>query len=184
MRGKVSPILLLILAALIAGCAHRSRPEGQTQFTYISTPVIDFGRGGGGLPVEGVKDVRTAADLLLGLTQGYKTRVELPKDHDAIMIAGEFPHLDLLRKVKEAEIAESLEHAQQGERMAILDPATPPAAPDRSRVKLIGAGVVASVGLALCMGLLLEWRDPVLSSVRGIESASGLPVLGSVPRIT
>jgi hypothetical protein len=97
MRGKVSPVLLLTLAVLITGCAHRSRPEGQTQFTYISKPVIDFGRGGGGLPVDGVKEVRSAADLLLGLSQGYKARVELPKDHDSIMIAGEFPHLDMLR---------------------------------------------------------------------------------------
>jgi hypothetical protein len=97
MRGIVSPVLLLTLAILLTGCAHRSRPEGQTQFTYVSKPVIDFGRGGGGLPIEGVKEVRTAADLLSGLTQGYKSRIELPRDHDAITIAGQFPHLDLLR---------------------------------------------------------------------------------------
>ena len=93
-------------------------------------------------------------------------------------------HLDLLRKVKEAEIAESLELAQQGERMAILDPAVPPAAPDRPRWKLAVRGVVAAVALALCAGLGLEWWDPVLSTVRGVESVSDLPVLGSVPRIT
>jgi uncharacterized protein involved in exopolysaccharide biosynthesis len=93
-------------------------------------------------------------------------------------------HLDLLRKVKEAEIAESLELAQQGERMAILDRAEPPAAPDRTRWKVALAGVAASLGLALCAGILLEWWDPVLSTVKGVEAASGLPVLGSVPRIT
>src|SRR3954462_1729844 len=97
MCGKVSPILLLGLSILMNGCAHRSRPEAQTQFTYVSKPVIDFGRGGGGLPIEGIKEVHTVADLLLGLTQGYRSRVELPKDHDAIAIEGEFPHLDLLR---------------------------------------------------------------------------------------
>ncbi len=92
-------------------------------------------------------------------------------------------HLDLLRKVKEAEIAESLELAQQGERVMVLDEATPPTAPDRPRWKLALAGSVLSLGLAVCVGFLLEWRDPVLSTVRGVESASGLPVLGSVPRI-
>jgi hypothetical protein len=97
MRGKPSAILLFTLSLLITGCAHRSRQEGQTQFTYVSKPVIDFGRGGGGLPIEGIKELHTVADLLLGLSQGYRSRVELPKDHDAIEIAGEFPHLDLLR---------------------------------------------------------------------------------------
>ena len=93
-------------------------------------------------------------------------------------------HLDLLRKVQEAEIAESLELAQQGERMAILDQAVPPAEPDRPRWKVAVRGGVASLGLALCAGILLEWRDPVLSTVKGVESASGLPVLGTVPRIS
>jgi uncharacterized protein involved in exopolysaccharide biosynthesis len=93
-------------------------------------------------------------------------------------------YLDLLRKVKEAEIAESLELAQQGERVAILDHAEPPAEPDRPRWKLAMRGIVASLALALGVGVLLEWRDPVLSTARGIESASGLPVLGTVPRIS
>jgi uncharacterized protein involved in exopolysaccharide biosynthesis len=93
-------------------------------------------------------------------------------------------HLDLLRKVQEAEIAESLELAQQGERMAILDAAVPPAEPDRPRWKLALRGVVASLAFALCIGVLLEWWDPVLSTVKGVESATGLPVLGTVPRIS
>src|SRR3954463_1594273 len=70
MRGKFSPILLLALFLIGSGCAHRSRPEPQAQLTYVSKPVIDFGRGGGGLPLEGVKDLHTNADLLLGLTHG------------------------------------------------------------------------------------------------------------------
>ena len=93
-------------------------------------------------------------------------------------------HLDLLRKVQEAEIAESLELAQQGERIAILDRAEPPAEPDRPRWRVAVAGAAASLGLAVCVALLLEWWDPVLATVKGVESASGLPVLGSVPRIT
>ncbi len=120
-------------------------------------------------------DVRVArtparAEQLAGLEQRQKVVEET--------------HLDLLRKVKEAEIAESLEQAQQGERVVILDHAVPPTEPDRPRWKLAVRGVVASLGLALCAGVLLEWRDPVLTTVRGVESASGLTVLGTVPRIT
>lgn len=93
-------------------------------------------------------------------------------------------HRDLLRKAKDAEIAESLELAQQGERMAILEEAAAPARPDRSRWKRAVQGAVVSLSLALLAGLVLEWWDPVLSTVKGVESASSLPVIGSVPRIT
>jgi hypothetical protein len=96
MRGQLSKIMLFTLAMLLTGCAHRSRQD-TTQFTYVSKPVIDFGKGGGGLPLEGIKQPKTAADLLSGITQGYRSRLELPKDHDAVTIEGEFPHLDLLR---------------------------------------------------------------------------------------
>lgn len=92
-------------------------------------------------------------------------------------------HRDLLRKAKDAEIAESLELAQQGERMAILEEAVPPLSPDRSPWRRAAQGAIAAFGLALCVGLALEWWDPVLSTVKGVESASGLPVIGTVPRI-
>lgn len=97
MRGKLFSIPAIALAILLAGCAHRSRPQDQNQFTYIDKPVLDFGKGGGGLPVEGHKQLKSATDLLAGLTQGYRSRLELPKDHDAITVTGEFPHLDLLK---------------------------------------------------------------------------------------
>lgn len=97
MRGKLFLLPLVAFAMLLTGCAHRSRPQDQNQFTYVNKPVIDFGRGGGGLPVEGQKQLKSATDLLAGLIQGYRSRLELPKDHDAVTVSGEFPHLDLLR---------------------------------------------------------------------------------------
>ena len=96
MRGKLSAVLILALSIFFTGCAHRARQE-QTQLTYVSKPVIDFGRGGGGLPINGVKELHTIGDLMLGLMQGYRSRIEMPRDHDPITLAGEFPHLDLLR---------------------------------------------------------------------------------------
>src|ERR1051325_1011217 len=97
MRGKFSAILVLSILIPLTGCAHHSRPGAQNQLTYVSKPVIDFGRGGGGLPVDGFKQVHSAAELLQGLAQGYRSRMEMPKDHDAFMIDGQFPRLDLLR---------------------------------------------------------------------------------------
>ncbi len=92
-------------------------------------------------------------------------------------------YLEFSRKVKEAELAENLEHAQQGDRVAVLDAAVPPTGPDLRRLKWAAVGVVASLGLAFLAGGLLEWRDPVLVSAGALESATGLPVLGSVPHL-
>jgi uncharacterized protein involved in exopolysaccharide biosynthesis len=92
-------------------------------------------------------------------------------------------YLEFLRKVKEAELAENLERAQQGERVAVLDAAVPPSHPERERWKLAAAGLVASLGLGALLAVFLEWRDPILASREAVEAASGLPVLGSVPHI-
>jgi uncharacterized protein involved in exopolysaccharide biosynthesis len=93
-------------------------------------------------------------------------------------------YLEYLRKVKEAELAESLERAQQGARVAVLDPAVPPQAPEANRLLVALAGLAASIGLALAAALGLELLDPVIVSTQGLEAASGVRVLGSVPHIT
>ena len=93
-------------------------------------------------------------------------------------------YLDFLRKVQEAELAESLELAQQGERVAVLNRAEPPTRPERNRLMYLAAGIVASLGAAAAAGALLEIGDPVLVDARQTESATGLPVLGSVTRIS
>ncbi len=92
-------------------------------------------------------------------------------------------YFEFLRKVKEAELAESLELAQQGARVTVIDPAQPPVEPQSSSRKLAAVGVVASLGLAVALGLALELRDPILVSAPGVEGSSGLAVIGTVPRI-
>jgi uncharacterized protein involved in exopolysaccharide biosynthesis len=91
---------------------------------------------------------------------------------------------EFLRKVQEAELAQNLELAQQGERVVVLDRAEPPNAPIEERLQYALIGVAASFGLALAVGLLLEVADPVVISTAHVESAFGLPVLGSVYRIS
>lgn len=92
-------------------------------------------------------------------------------------------YLEYLRKVKEAELAESLERAQQGARVAVLDPATPPLQPEANHLLFALGGAVAALGLALAAGLGLELLDPVIVSVQALEKVSGVRVLGSVPHI-
>ncbi len=93
-------------------------------------------------------------------------------------------YTEYLRKVKEAELAESLERAQQGARVSVLDRASPPAAPERSREKLAVLALITSLGLAGLVGVALEWRDPVLASVRAVEEAGKVEVLGSIPHMS
>jgi len=93
-------------------------------------------------------------------------------------------YLDFLRKVKEAELAQSLEMAQQGDRVAVLDSAFPPSEPENAPWKYLILGIAASLGLSLALGVLLELRDPVLVSPSALEAATGVPVLGTVPHMT
>lgn len=93
-------------------------------------------------------------------------------------------YLEFLRKVQAAELSESLESAQQGERVSVLDRALPPRQPERTRIKYLFAGVFASLAAAAMLGCALELWDPVLTSPDQIEKDFDLPVLGSVPRIS
>lgn len=90
----------------------------------------------------------------------------------------------LLAKLKEAELAESLELSQQGGVVAVLQQATPPLTPERGRRKIAAAGVMASFGLAFALALLLELRDPVIATAKGVEALAGVPVLGVMPKVS
>jgi uncharacterized protein involved in exopolysaccharide biosynthesis len=93
-------------------------------------------------------------------------------------------YLEFLRKLKDAELAESLELAQQGDRVAILDEALPPMSPQKGRRKIVTLGTLLSLAAALAAALALEQLDPVLVSAAAVEAVSGAPVLGSLPRIS
>jgi uncharacterized protein involved in exopolysaccharide biosynthesis len=92
-------------------------------------------------------------------------------------------YLSSLNKVEEAELAESMEHAQQGAQVQILDPAMPSSAPKRSRRFVAFAGLVATLLLAIAMAITVEIFDPVIVAAEQLERIVGRPVLGSLPRL-
>ncbi|HME71996.1 MAG TPA: hypothetical protein VKM54_19305 [Myxococcota bacterium] len=92
-------------------------------------------------------------------------------------------YTEYLRKVKDAELAESLETAQQGERFSVMDPAVPPTHPKISSGKILAVGGLLSLLLAAGVGVLLELRDPVLGNASQLEAELGVPPLGSVIKI-
>jgi len=92
-------------------------------------------------------------------------------------------YLEFMRKVNAAEMAQDLETAQYGAQVSILDRAQPPVKPVRSRRLLLALGIAATLGLAGGLGLLFEMLDPVLVDSDQVEGLTGMPVLGSVPRL-
>lgn len=92
-------------------------------------------------------------------------------------------YLDFLHKVQEAELAENLESAQQGEHVSVLDRASPPTTPDRARATFLVLAFLLSLAIGVAAGVVLELFDPVVSTAAQIEARFDLPVLGSVPRI-
>ena len=92
-------------------------------------------------------------------------------------------YLEFLRKVQDAELAETLESAQQGPKVSVLDPAIPPGAPMSPPGRYLMLGSIASLIMALGLGIFLEILDPVILNLAQLESLRGATVLGSVGRI-
>jgi uncharacterized protein involved in exopolysaccharide biosynthesis len=91
---------------------------------------------------------------------------------------------ELLRKVEGAERAEDLYRAEQGAKVKVLDKALPPLVAESRRGQIAIAGMIGSILIGLFSGFLFEWRDPVVSTVDGFELAVGVPVFGTIPRIS
>ena len=80
-------------------------------------------------------------------------------------------------------MARNLEAAQQGARVSIMDQAQTPRKPSVPRLYVLAAGLLASLGLPLVLGVLAEALDPVMVDAEQTEFMTGVPVLGTVPRI-
>lgn len=93
-------------------------------------------------------------------------------------------HLEFMRKVKEAELAETMESAQQGPQVSLLDQANPPSGPVRAPILFLIPGILGAFALAAGVGVGLEIIDPVVLSVSHFESIGNAPVLGSVYRLS
>jgi len=92
-------------------------------------------------------------------------------------------YTDFLRKVQEAGLAQNLEHAQQGARISILEPAEPPLRPTRSRMKFSVLGAAVTLASAFGIAILLELIAPVLVASGDQRTVEDIPILGAVPRI-
>jgi polysaccharide chain length determinant protein (PEP-CTERM system associated) len=90
----------------------------------------------------------------------------------------------LLRRYEEAQLAESMAAADQGERFRIIEDAIPPALPiGPNRFQVLILGVVFGLAAAAMVMLLLEQADTSFHSVDDLRQFTRVPVLATIPRI-
>src|ERR1700722_12345477 len=110
-----------------------------------------------------------------GIEEEYK---ELARDYDN----GQKVYQDDLAKQSTSKMAMQAAQQQQGEQMALLNPANLPDSPSFPLRPLFAAGGLGA-GLALGLGLALwlELRDKSIRTQAGAEGAVELPMLVAVP---
>jgi hypothetical protein len=101
----------------------------------------------------------------------------------------EYRHLfdsyqDFSNRQLEATVQAQLERRQLGEQFRVLEAAfiaPEPASPDRFLILILGAVFAVAVGAAAA--LVLETLDNSVHSARQLQTATGIPVLATIPNI-
>jgi len=110
-----------------------------------------------------------------GVEGEYK---ELARDYDNAQKV----YLDDLAKQSTSKMATQAQQQQQGEQMALLNPANLPDSPSfPNRLLFAGGGLGAGLVLGLGITLWLELRDKSIRTEADAEAALGLPLLVSIP---
>ena len=92
--------------------------------------------------------------------------------------------VEYLRKVKNAELALSLESAQQGARLTSVDRAVVPTTPLIPQWLIAAGGGVLALGFSILVGVTREFLNPVMIDEQHLEDVLSIPLLGSISRIT
>jgi polysaccharide chain length determinant protein (PEP-CTERM system associated) len=110
-----------------------------------------------------------------GVEEQYK---ELARDYDNAQKV----YQDDLAKQSTSKMATQAEQQQQGEQMALLNPADLPDSPSfPNRLLFAGGGLGAGLVLGLGLALWLEFREKCIRTEADAEAAVGLPLLVAVP---
>jgi uncharacterized protein involved in exopolysaccharide biosynthesis len=165
-------------------------PSNPIAPTPKEDPAVQMGQAIAPLELE-LKSLRDEDAELKAAIARYQVRVnntpqrdqelqELSRDYDSTRDL----YRSLLKRLQEAELAESLEQRQKGEQFQVKDrvvPATSPAAPNRPRLLLMSLAL--SIGVAAGLVLLAEQLDTSLHTIDELRAATIFPVLVSIPRI-
>lgn len=138
-----------------------------------------------------VKILKVEEQRLRGAISAYQGRVEnTPKrEQEFLDVSRDYEatkeqHQSLNKRYEEAQLAESMEQRQKGERFRVLDSAVPspkPTAPNRGR--LVGMLFALAVGLAAGAVVLAEMIDTSFHSADELRASTGVPVLVGIAPI-
>jgi succinoglycan biosynthesis transport protein ExoP len=93
-------------------------------------------------------------------------------------------HDTLMKRYEEAQLASSLERQQQTEQLRILDPALPPRYPAApARLRLVAAGLIFSLVLAVSALFAAEQLDTSFHTVEDLQDTVRGPMVFSIPLI-
>lgn len=91
---------------------------------------------------------------------------------------------DFSNRLQQASVQADMERRQLGERFRILEPAEPAPEPSSpNRILLLTLGAILGLAIGAGVGLAAEVSDSSLHTSSELQSALGIPVLVSVPRI-
>jgi hypothetical protein len=114
------------------------------------------------------------------LPQREQEMISLTRDYDNIKKSYD----DLLSKKLKANISESLEEGQKGERFQVVEPADLPTRPSKpDRLKAIAFALLASLVIGVGGSFGLEVLDPTLRGSREFKSFFDMPILACLPVI-
>lgn len=91
---------------------------------------------------------------------------------------------DYASRLQQASVAASMQRRQKGEKFRVLSTAYPPPVPaSPNRPLIVALGLVLGLAAGAGLAVLLEATDTSFHDARSLQSAIGVPVLGSVPPI-
>jgi uncharacterized protein involved in exopolysaccharide biosynthesis len=92
--------------------------------------------------------------------------------------------VEVRNKLREAEVAQTLESEAKGERYTVIRQASTPDAPySPNRLGLILVGIVVGAGLAVGLATLRESADPTVRGSNDVKELSDLAVIGAIPKL-
>jgi succinoglycan biosynthesis transport protein ExoP len=122
--------------------------------------------------------------------QVYQTRVEntFAREQQLLSLTRDYDvtkkqYQSMLDKKLEAQLSQSLERRQKGERFRVLDPANLPESPARpNRALLTFGGLGGSLALAIALPILLWQLDTSFHQADDLQAHS-VPVLAVIPQV-
>jgi polysaccharide chain length determinant protein (PEP-CTERM system associated) len=131
--------------------------------------------------IERLREAISVLETRLAAMPGVAEQLDaLDRQYDHLYTS----YQDFSARLQQAGVQADLERRQLGEKFRILESAEiAPEPSSPNRLLLLSLGAILGLALGAGIGLLAEMTDSSLHTTNELQSALGIPVLASVPRI-